>query len=150
MEGQLDPELLLATHCNDIDGDQYVYVELLQALGAKKIKNPSRDIGKVVTTMLLGTTVKLSDVLLKHAGRVVLLRHIMQLLIVRGMAELPWTVARRHYVQHFYGDALIPDTTTMVQSHMVNATIILQYLILYYNICDIQNFMIIVRSYYSI
>jgi hypothetical protein len=39
-------------------------------------------------------------------------KHILDLTVVRGAKDFPWTFARRQYVKHVFGEKLIPDYTT--------------------------------------
>jgi hypothetical protein len=117
-----EPEALLRRYM--IRDGAFVDVAILNALAGETIVQPKRTVSIYVKEIIAKTNLRLEDILFDTtvgAGKRKLITYvqtrIMQLIIVRGGTALPWTPARRAYVRHFFGDALIPDADTPAFPH---------------------------------
>lgn len=99
----------------DDEGRTFVDTLILEELAEIKIEHKQRKLTPVVEMLLNGTQLNVVDVMKTFPRRVVsgktlaIAKGIMQMVIVSGFRNFPWTELRKNYVRHHISPNLVPD-----------------------------------------
>ena len=106
----MDPVELLNRHCEkpDDSGRIFVNVRLLDTFHGETISMKSRFLKAHLLPILAGTPVIPADVMKTESKQMFVQLGYIQLIIMHGSRDLPWTDARKTYVRHFFGEHVIP------------------------------------------
>lgn len=112
------PSLVIKKYTIELDNRKFLNARLLDDLSGQPIDEKFRKLKPLVECILLGTSIRRDDVLktISWLGRktVVLAFGVMNLVVIRGFNQLPWTDMRRKYISYVFPNSpeLIPDYNT--------------------------------------
>ena len=99
-----------------VNDREWIHCKLLDVVIGKELPNKYRKLESMVQEIVAGTPFTVTDVFRKKLETtpganvsLVMAARIMQLLLLRGLKEMPWNETRRSLVTMFFTSAVIPD-----------------------------------------